>query len=75
MWDISYAYMMYVCNTQLDSICVTLTITYACLQGIHDIVCMPHCLIYKLVTVTHFNLGAKTLQATGMYYYVQHWLT
>ena len=26
---IPYAYMMYVCNTQIDSICVTLTIPYA----------------------------------------------
>ena len=35
-------------------ICVTLTISYACLQGIHDVcvcVCRPHCLIYKLVTL------------------------
>jgi len=37
MWAISYAYEMYVCNTNLDSICVTLTIPYACLQGIHDV--------------------------------------
>ena len=43
MWAISYAYMMYVCNTKLDSICVTLTIPYACLQGIHDVcVCVGH---------------------------------
>ena len=48
-------------------ICVTLPITYACLLGMHDVCgCRPHCLIYKLVTVTHINVWTKNLQAIGM---------